>query len=82
MRDRLVANATPNKVGNPGAGSPNRLLFTTASDGPWSGTGTATTTVTADGTAGNAVLDYSVVGSSGNWTFSNTAKSARKQAIS
>ncbi len=28
-----------------------------------------------------AVLNYSVVGSSGNWTFSNTAKSARTQAI-
>ena len=81
VRDQLVNNATPNKVGNPGTGSPNRLLFATAADGPWSGTGTATTTVTADGTTGNAVLDYSVNGSSGNWTFTNTAKSARKQPI-
>ncbi|MDA0171325.1 S8 family peptidase [Solirubrobacter taibaiensis] len=83
VRDRLVADATQNKVGNPGTGSPNRLLYTAASatDGPWAGTGTATTTVTADGTSGNAVLNYSVVGSSGNWTFSNTAKSARTQAI-
>ena len=83
VRDRLVADATQNKVTNPGTGSPNRLLYTaaSASDGPWAGTGTATTTVTADGTSGNAVLNYSVIGSSGNWTFSNTAKSARTQAI-
>jgi Subtilase family/Proprotein convertase P-domain len=27
VRDRLVADATPNVVGNPGTGSPNRLLF-------------------------------------------------------
>ena len=81
VRDQLINNATPNKVTNPGGDSPNRLLFATAADGPWSGTGTATTTVTADGTTGNAVLDYSVNGSSGNWTFTNTAKSARKQAI-
>jgi subtilisin family serine protease len=81
VRDRLVADATTNKVSDPGAGSPNRLLFAAAADGPWSGTGTATTTVTSDGTTGNAVLDYSVNGYSGNWTFSNTAKSTRKQPI-
>jgi subtilisin family serine protease len=81
VRDQLISNASTNKVINPGGDSPNRLLFATASDGPWSGTGTATTTVTADGTAGNAVLDYSVNGFTGNWTFSNTAKSARKQPI-
>ncbi|HEU4423585.1 MAG TPA: S8 family serine peptidase [Pilimelia sp.] len=27
VRDRMVADATPNVVGNPGTGSPNRLLF-------------------------------------------------------
>jgi subtilisin family serine protease len=81
VRDQLVNNATTNKVSNPGTGSPNRLLLTAAADGPWSGTGTATTTVTSDGTTGNPVLDYSVNGYSGNWTFSTTAKSARKQPI-
>ena len=83
VRDRLVADATSNKVGNPGTGSPNRLLFRTAAmaDGAWSGTGTGTTTVTADGANGNAVLDYSANAHSGNWTFGNTAKSARKQSI-
>ena len=52
-----------------------------APDGPWSGTGTGTTTVTSDGSTGNPVLDYSGNGYSGNWTFSTTAKSARKQPI-
>ncbi|MCF0094500.1 S8 family serine peptidase [Micromonospora sp. NPDC049114] len=27
IRDQMVANATPNVVGNPGSGSPNRLLY-------------------------------------------------------
>ena len=27
VRDKMVNNATANKVGNPGAGSPNKLLF-------------------------------------------------------
>jgi subtilisin family serine protease len=81
VRDRLVADATTNKVSDPGTGSANRLLFEGAADGPWSGTGTATTTVTSDGTTGNAVLDYSTNGYSGNWTFNNTAKSDRKQPI-
>ena len=51
-------------------------------DGPWAGTGTATTTVTSDGTTGNPQLDYSVNGNSGSWTFNTTAKSARKLPIS
>jgi subtilisin family serine protease len=81
VSDQMVSDATANKVGDPGTGSPNRLLYEAAADGPWSGTGTATTTVTADGTTGNAVFNYSTNGYSGNWTFSNTAKSARKQSI-
>jgi subtilisin family serine protease len=81
IRDQLVNSATANTVTNPGAGSPNLLLSTAATDGPWSGSGTATTTVTADGTKGPAQFDYSTVGWSGNWTFQNTAKSARKQSF-
>jgi subtilisin family serine protease len=81
VRDQLVNNATTNKVTSPGAGSPNKLLVTAMSDGPWAGSGTATTTVTSDGTNGPAVLNYSTVGWSGNWTFQNTAQSARKQSI-
>jgi hypothetical protein len=52
-----------------------------APDAPWAATGTATTTATSDGTNGDPVLDYSVVGSSGSWTFSATAKTARQQKI-
>jgi hypothetical protein len=50
-------------------------------DGPWSGAGTGTTMVTADGTTSDPVFDYSVNGRSGSWTFSNTAKTARVQPI-
>ncbi len=52
-----------------------------APDAPWAATGTAATTATSDGTTGNPVLDYSVVGSSGSWTFSATAKTARQQKV-
>lgn len=52
-----------------------------APDAPWAATGTATTKATSDGTTGNPVLDYSVVGSSGSWTFSATAKTARQQKV-
>ena len=34
VRDTLVTNATPNVVGNPGTGSPNRLLFVGGSTPP------------------------------------------------
>ena len=47
-----------------------------APDAPWAATGTATAKATSDGTTGNPVLDYSVVGSSGSWTFSATADGA------
>src|SRR5262249_51252847 len=47
IRDQLVNNATSNKVVNPGAGSPNKLLYVAAAaDGPWAGSGTGTTKVT------------------------------------
>jgi len=78
VREQLVSAASPSKISGPGTGSPNLLLFTGAaavSDGPWAGSGTATTTVNSDA-AGNATLNYSVVGSSGSWTLSNTAKTA------
>ena len=52
-----------------------------APDAPWAATGTAATTATSDGTTGNPVLDYSVVGSSGSWTFSATAKTTRQQKV-
>ena len=52
-----------------------------APDAPWAATGTATAKATSDGTTGNPVLDYSVVGSSGSWTFSATAKTARQQKV-
>jgi hypothetical protein len=47
---------------------------------PWAASGTGTTTATADGTSGDAVLDYSVAGSNGAWTFKATAKTARQQS--
>ncbi|MEU4744097.1 S8 family serine peptidase [Actinosynnema sp. NPDC023658] len=40
VRDALVAAATPNKVVNPGAGSPNALLFTGATTPPQPGNDT------------------------------------------
>ncbi|MDA0169456.1 S8 family peptidase [Solirubrobacter taibaiensis] len=82
VRNQLVSDASANKVTGIGAGSPNLLLFTgaAASDGPWAGSGTATTTVNSDA-AGNATLNYSVAGSSGSWTLSNTAKTARKLPV-
>jgi hypothetical protein len=49
---------------------------------PWAASGTGTTTTTADGTSGDAVLNYSVAGSSGAWTLKATAKTARQQAAS
>jgi hypothetical protein len=49
--------------------------------GTWTGSGTPTTTVTSDGTKSDPVFNYSVQGRQGSWTFSTTAKSARKQAI-
>ncbi|MCE6994102.1 S8 family serine peptidase [Saccharothrix sp. S26] len=40
VRDALVSAATPNKVGNPGSGSPNALLFTNAGPPPQPGADT------------------------------------------
>ena len=51
-------------------------------DAPWSGSGTATTTVINDGTtAVDPQMEYSVTGMSGEWEFGATAKSARKQPV-
>jgi hypothetical protein len=36
---------------------------------------------TSNGTTSDPMLDYSVAGSSGSWTFSATAKSARRQSV-
>jgi hypothetical protein len=47
---------------------------------PWKAAGTGTATTTLDGTGGDASMKYSVAGQSGSWTFSATAKTARKQA--
>jgi hypothetical protein len=49
--------------------------------GPWSGSGTPTTTVTSDGTKSDPVFNYSVQGRSGSWTFSTTTKTAQKLAV-
>lgn len=49
---------------------------------PWAASGTGTTTTTADGISGDAVLNYSVAGSTGAWTFKATAKTARQQSAS
>ncbi|ROP41148.1 S8 family serine peptidase [Saccharothrix texasensis] len=40
VRDALVSAATPNKVGNPGTGSPNALLFTGSAPPPQPGADT------------------------------------------
>ena len=50
-------------------------------DAPWSATGTGSTVATSNGTTADPVLDYSVAGSSGTWTLSATAKSARQQSV-
>ena len=59
----------------------SRASAATAPDAPWAAAGTATATATSDGTNGDPVLDYSVAGSSGNWTFNATAKTTRQQKI-
>jgi hypothetical protein len=46
-------------------------------DHPWTGSGTGTTTVVSDGTAGPAVFQYNQVGRDGAWNFSTTASSTR-----
>src|SRR4051812_32780121 len=50
-------------------------------DGAWTGSGTATATVTSDGTSNDPVFDYSTSGNTGTWTFQATAKTARTQPI-
>jgi hypothetical protein len=50
-------------------------------DAPWSGSGTATTTVTSDGTTSDPVFDYSTNGNQGSWTFSATARTDHRQPI-
>jgi len=64
------------------------LLLTAASasaaapDAPWSGTGTATTTVVSNGTADDTpTLSYKVAGFKGAWDFNATSKTARKQVV-
>jgi hypothetical protein len=50
-------------------------------DAPWSGSGTGTTTVVSDGSAGDPVLTYQANGFAGTWTFGATAASARTVAV-
>ena len=53
-----------------------------APDAPWSGSGTATTTLVNDGTTAlDPQLEYDVTGMSGNWEFGATATTARKQPV-
>jgi hypothetical protein len=54
----------------------------TTPDAPWTGSGTATTTVNHDGTtASNPELQYTVAGMKGAWEFGATAKTARIQPV-
>jgi hypothetical protein len=50
-------------------------------DAPWSGSGTGTTTVVSDGSAGNPVFTYQASGFNGTWTFGATAASARTATV-
>src|SRR5690349_3754437 len=50
-------------------------------DAPWAADGTARVTTTADGTSGDAVLDYEVAGDSGAWTMQATAASGGTRAL-
>ena len=53
-----------------------------APDAPWTGTGTAATTVVSDGTADDTpTLSYKVAGSKGAWEFQATSKSVRQQPV-
>src|SRR4051812_34895786 len=61
-----------------GAGSASAAAWP---DGAWTGSGTAATTVTSDGTVSDPVFDYATRGRSGNWTFQASAKTARTQPI-
>ncbi len=75
VKERLLNAATLHKIAGPGSGTPNRLLFVDNLDGPWTATGTGTTFVSGDS------MSYSAAGFDGSWTFSNTAKSARRQTL-
>jgi subtilisin family serine protease len=55
VRDTLVNNATPNVVGNPGTGSPNRLLFTGSTTPP-----TNDFSISANPTSGSVAAGGSV----------------------
>jgi HYR domain len=50
-------------------------------DAPWSGSGTAVTTVKSDGTTDQPQFEYAVPGQKGAWTFSAVSKSARRQPV-
>lgn len=50
-------------------------------DAPWSGSGTGTTTVVSDGSAGDPVFTYQASEFNGTWTFSAAAASARTVAV-
>jgi hypothetical protein len=50
-------------------------------DAPWSGSGTGTTTVVSDGSAGDPVFAYQVNGFDGTWSFRATAASARTVTV-
>ncbi|HZM80463.1 MAG TPA: PKD domain-containing protein [Candidatus Limnocylindrales bacterium] len=83
VRDRLVADATPNKVTNPGTGSPNVLLFVNTAPGgnqPPTASfthncGTSSLTCTFDG-SGSSDSDGTVVSYAWNFGDGTTATGA------
>jgi len=78
VRNALVSNATPNKVSNPGTGSPNLLLYTGfIGGGVCSQTANLTTSLTAkNNTKSSALSPAFTIGAAAsaqlNWSLSGT----------
>jgi hypothetical protein len=78
MRRCLVSLVVAAAVSLAGAGP---AMAAGGLDAPWSGSGTGTTTVVSDGSAGDPVLTYQANGFAGTWTFGATAASARTATV-
>lgn len=75
VRDRMVADATPGVVVNPGAGSPNLLLYVNNAGGPLPCTGTNGTNTAIPDYPGAAVASrIAISGCSGNASATSKAE--------
>ncbi|MET0136016.1 MAG: S8 family serine peptidase [Kibdelosporangium sp.] len=69
----LISDATPNKITNPGTGSPNRLLYTNPGGGPGPGNPAVTNPGNQSGVVGTPVsLQLSATGGTPPYTWTAT----------